>query len=126
MIRIFLSYTTRDNYLNDKRLCDVFCILSQYGVTYIDALHNDSEDKQLRVLSELASSNIVVFLKTSSFFKSPWTLFEYEQAVEHKKKIIEIYAEPKNGWREVLRNIEIELIMELSTNHRFKVDCQNR
>jgi hypothetical protein len=125
-MRIFVSYTTRDSYINKQRLSYVFSLVSQYGETYVDALHNDSDDKQVRVKSELAIADIVLFLKTSAFYESPWARMEYNQAIKNKKKIVNISIDTFSDWSDTLKNIEVILKTELSANKRFKMDWQIR
>ena len=47
---------------------------------FIDLLHNDSIDKQSRVLKELDSSDVMILIETNSVYQSEWVVLEIEQA----------------------------------------------
>ena len=47
---------------------------------FIDLLHNDSIDKQSRVLKELYSSDVMILIETNSVYQSEWVVLEIEQA----------------------------------------------
>ena len=61
-----------DSHINNKTLRMVELSLSGASDIFIDALHNDSEDKQCRVEEELQSSQIMLLIKSSSIYKSKW------------------------------------------------------
>jgi hypothetical protein len=108
-MRIFVSYTTRDNYLNEKRLSDVCLLLNPYGYVYIDLLHNNSNDRQRRVEDELRLSTLVVFLITPAVSKSFWFMKERKLALQQKKKCFEIYIDNTVEWAVSLNKIAMDI-----------------
>ena len=54
--------------------------LEKKGEVFIDLLHNDSIDKQSRVLKELDSSDVLILIETNSVYQSEWVVLEIEQA----------------------------------------------
>lgn len=81
--KIFVSYTVRDGLVTTFELNLLYRKLRRLGHIYIDLLHNDSEDKQDRVKSELLSSDIVLLLVTPAIGCSPWVAWELAFASEH-------------------------------------------
>lgn len=79
-MKIFVSYTTRDSVITIQNLQQLEVALSNIGQPYIDLIHNDSKDKQKRVEQELAKSQVVLLLKTSSILLSPWVQREINLA----------------------------------------------
>ena len=57
-MKIFVSYTTRDKDITSELLNTVFFKLRKIGKVYIDLIHNDSINKQQRVLNELDTSDL--------------------------------------------------------------------
>ncbi len=112
-MRIFVSYTTRDKYINLTRLRDVFSVMSQFGLVYIDLLHNDSQDRQRRVENELALSSTVVFLKTPAVSKSVWFMKETKLAVQQQKKCLEIDIDNTMKWADTLKHIQLSMVSDL-------------
>lgn len=111
-MRIFVSYTTRDNYFNKERLDDVCQLLKDYGKVYVDLLHNDSKDRQGRVEKELVLSSFVVFLITPAVSKSFWFMKEKKIALQQNKKSHEIDIDNNSEWAVTLNKIaeDIETI----------------
>jgi len=98
MYKIFVSYTTRDGVINKNFLIDLEKKLSPFISIYIDLLHNDSLNKQKRVISELTQSDILFLIKTNSIYKSEWVKKELSIA---KKINIPIH---KVSYNELIKN----------------------
>lgn len=79
-MKIFLSYTTRDSIITPEHLQEILPALSYFGGVFIDALHNDSIDKQQRVKKELDAADLVILLKSQSILKSKWVTWEINRA----------------------------------------------
>jgi len=62
--------------VNDSLLSEIYTILVKTFDVFIDLLHNDSTDKQTRVLNELKSSQYVFVLKTPMIEESSWVGIE--------------------------------------------------
>jgi len=88
MCKIFLSYTTRDGLINKTFLLNLEKMFPLFSSVYIDLIHNNSLDKQKRVISELKKSDILFLIKTDDTYKSEWVNKELEIA---KKINIPIY-----------------------------------
>ncbi|MFA1562978.1 TIR domain-containing protein [Aliivibrio fischeri] len=80
-MKIFVSYTTRDSIINHESLATLVEPISIFGKPFIDLIHNDSEDKQARVESELKESNILLLLRTNSIQYSKWVKWEVTTAL---------------------------------------------
>lgn len=117
MMRLFISYTTRDGYLSRARLADVGEVIKRHGRTFIDALHNDSDKKQSRVEFEMAIAQVVVFLKTPASENSPWVQKEQQLAAYLQKIRIEIFLGQEASWSENLKMIDTTLEKELATTN---------
>ena len=83
MEKIFVSYTRRDKYVDIDLLIRVNDLIANSHYCYIDALHNDSEEKQRRVESELMSSSIMLLLRSCSVKESNWVSREIEIALQN-------------------------------------------
>ena len=79
-MKYFVSYTTRDKEITTDLLRQFSKKLEKQGEVFIDLLHNDSIDKQSRVLQELDSSDVMILIETETVYQSEWVVFEIEQA----------------------------------------------
>ena len=79
-MKYFVSYTTRDKEITPDLLKQFSKELEKKGEVFIDLLHNDSIDKQSRVLKELDSSDVMILIETKSVYQSEWVVLEIEQA----------------------------------------------
>lgn len=112
MRKIFVSYTTRDPEVNRALLYQLDEALSQTRDVYIDLIHNDSEEKQKRVLDELRGADSVVFLNSDSILKSRWAMHERDRALELGHDIYEVTIPKGSPPREI-----IELVILALNNH---------
>lgn len=90
--KIFVSYTTRDGFITRAYLLNLEEKLRKNFDVFIDMIHNDSKNPQRRIISELASSDVVMLLKTCDSYKSPWVVFELNLAVNNMKTLLIIDA----------------------------------
>lgn len=88
--KIFVSYTTLDNEINENLLKDIEKILSDFGTVYIDLLHNDSIDPQKKVIEELDKADILIVINTKNINNSKWVNFEVKRSDIRKIKIIKL------------------------------------
>lgn len=79
-MNIFVSYTTRDCFINYDSLLSIVEPISILGQPFIDLVHNDSIDKQKRVEDELDKSNLFLLLESSSIQSSKWVKWEINKA----------------------------------------------
>lgn len=70
--KIFISYTVRDGKINKGFLSKLENKISPISNVYIDLIHNNSKDKQKRVMSELKSSDMIFLIKTEEINESKW------------------------------------------------------
>ncbi|MGK0150234.1 hypothetical protein [Pseudomonas putida] len=75
-MKIFISYTIRDNIVTRDFLTYLEPKIADLGDIYIDLIHNHSENKQARVESELQQADIFLLLHTDSIKNSPWARWE--------------------------------------------------
>ncbi len=80
---IFVSYTTRDEYINRELLINISSILSEYGTFYIDLLHNDAKDKQQFVERMLCQAKSILLLASNSIGESHWVQWELAEATRN-------------------------------------------
>jgi hypothetical protein len=88
-MNIFISYTTINNEVNFDLLIKLSVKLEIFGRIFIDMIHNDSIDKQSRVVEELEVSNLLILIKTESSLNSEWVKFELDSAKKMDIPIIE-------------------------------------
>lgn len=104
---IFVSYTTRDLYV-DQELLESMCeVLSEYGNYYIDLLHNNSSDKQRHVELMLSQAKLLLLISSSSIGKSEWVRWELTEAEKNSIPIIAVQATPDRN--ETLGNLRSKL-----------------
>ena len=89
-MNIFVSYTTRDSYVDLALLEATSDYLSEFSNPYIDILHNDSIDKQSHVENMLCQSNIVLLLESLSINNSKWVQWELNEASNKGIPVINI------------------------------------
>ncbi len=124
-MRIFVSYTIRDNYFNKKRLSELCLLLNPYGKVYIDLLHNDSKNRQRRVEDELKLSSVVVFLITPAVSKSLWFMKERKLASQYKKKCFEIFIDNTVDWTVSLNKIVMDIEEQIQPIKLFQRSTKN-
>lgn len=89
---IFVSYTTRDSYVDRNTLKMVSGVLSNYGPHYIDLLHNDASEKQRHVEEMLSHAQLMILIRSRSVEKSEWVQWELSEAKKIGIPIIEVQA----------------------------------
>ena len=113
IIKIFVSYTTKDSYIEANYLQSVYEKVSTVGNVYIDLLHNDSIDKQNRVYKELITSDVLILIESDSVNKSYWV--EWEIALAQKISIPIIKLKPNFT--------SSELQIQLSSSQQKLTSC---
>lgn len=81
-MKIFVSYTTRNNEVTVESLITFYNKLNSFGQIFIDLINNDSNDKQNRIIEELKKTDLLILIKSQSTFNSEWVKFELEKANE--------------------------------------------
>ena len=119
-MKIFISYTTRDGFVTKNRLVELCYHLSEYGSTFVDIIHNDSIDTQLRVETELLSADLVVFLKTKAFNSSEWALKEQELALLNKIAAVSVDVDSHDNWEE-----SILAVKNVISNKASSIKCRS-
>jgi len=120
-MRIFVSYTTRDSYLDRERLSDIDRVASKFGCVFVDVLHNDSLNRQERVKKELISASVVLFIGTSGCAHSEWVGWERHKASEHGKECLEVTLDETGLWSVNLEKID-HALTERSANRPMHTD----
>lgn len=88
---IFVVYTTRDSYVDEEFLLNIYNDLQNYGNVFIDLIHNTSINKQEYVLEKLRTSSHIVIINTPKISESKWAQLELKIANEQKKQILGYY-----------------------------------
>lgn len=86
-MRIFVSYTIKDAIITTDLLRQEKQMLERQGMVFVDALDNDSIDKQKRVMEELTKCDKLVLLETPSVYDSKWVQIELSVAKSLGKPI---------------------------------------
>ncbi|WP_420844461.1 TIR domain-containing protein [Idiomarina rhizosphaerae] len=109
---IFVSYTTRDNYVDLNTLEMVSDVLSNYGPHYIDLLHNDASEKQRHVEKMLFHAQLMILINSRSIQKSEWVQWELSEAKKTGIPIITVQASinPK----ETIDNLKYKVALEFN------------
>lgn len=94
---IFFSYTLRGKIVSKELLSKIASSFSPISNLFIDIIHNDSVDKQRRVLSELNNADILILLKTDNISSSKWVNLELSIARKNKTPIYEIGLDELTG-----------------------------
>lgn len=92
-MNIFISYTTRNNEVTKNALISISNKLKLFGNVFIDLLHNNSIDKQERIVTELKNSDLLILIKSASTLNSEWVRFELETVKKINIPIIELSIE---------------------------------
>jgi hypothetical protein len=89
-MKYFVCYTTRDKEITLDILRSFSFILERSSETFIDLIHNDSENKQARVLRELDDSDLVILVDSPKCMTSKWVMIEMGRAMARNIPIISI------------------------------------
>lgn len=87
--KVFVSYTIRDNSINENFLNQLNEFLNMSFNVFIDYLHNDSDVKQERIEKELVNSDFIILIKTEQTYYSEWVLREIDIAKRFNIPIFE-------------------------------------
>lgn len=87
--KLFISYTVRDGKVNREFLSTLESSLNSLYEVYIDMIHNDSINKQQRVMTELKTSDFLILIKTDKIDKSKWVKKEIRTARKQEIPICE-------------------------------------
>ena len=104
---IFVSYTTRDHYVDRNTLEMISSVLSSYGSYYIDLLHNDAPEKQRHVELMLSRAQLLILINSKSISQSKWVQWELGEAKRNGIPIITIQASPIR--KETIDNLKSKL-----------------
>ena len=107
-MNIFVSYTTRDNYVDKRLLENIAEIVSLFGHCYIDLLHNIGKDKQQHVELMLSQADLLILISSASIHTSKWVQWELGEA--RKCSIPIIVVEAKSGINSLLKNLKSKLV----------------
>ncbi|WP_017299076.1 TIR domain-containing protein [Nodosilinea nodulosa] len=96
-MRIFISYTLRDDFLSIGDLQRFEYFFLNFGEPYIDILHNKSPNPQEYVISNLKQSETFCALITPKYFESNWVRLELDMAIQMSIPIIAIVLDWKTN-----------------------------
>lgn len=112
-MNIFISYTTRDAFINIDLLKNIENEYSRLGNIYIDLLHNRATNKQHHVEKMLLQADSLLLIDSKSINKSKWVQWELTKAKNHFIPIIT--AKATSDKNETLHNIKLALTKNFST-----------
>ncbi|OUO77839.1 toll/interleukin-1 receptor domain-containing protein [Bacteroides sp. An269] len=101
-MRLFVSYTLKDGYLDTSLLLKVKELYKNCDSCYIDIIDNDSIDKQGRVEQELQSADALLLIETPMAMQSKWV--KYELDVAKKRNIVIIKSDINKIKREICKH----------------------
>jgi len=110
---IFVSYTTRDSYVDRLTLEMISDVLSNYGSHYIDLLHNESTEKQRHVEEMLSSADLMILINSQSIHKSKWVQWELSEAKRIGIPIITVQASMSRS--RTIKNLKYKVASELKS-----------
>ena len=88
-MKLFISYTTKDNEVTINKLKNISEKLKLIGRVYVDIIDNDSPNKQERVFFELDNSNVLILISSNKVYFSEWVQKEIERANNKSIPVIE-------------------------------------
>ncbi|MCG9767590.1 TIR domain-containing protein [Pseudoalteromonas piscicida] len=109
---IFVSYTTRDSYVDRNTLEMVSDVLSNYGPHYIDLLHNDASEKQRHVEKMLSNAQLMILISSRSIEKSEWVQWELSEAKRSGIPIVTVQASMNQ--KETINNLKYKVASEFT------------
>lgn len=118
-MNVFVSYTTRDNFINRDSLAQLSSVLSEFSNSFIDLIDNDSKNKQERVETELEKADFVLLLRSGSVKHSKWVSWEVNRANEKGIPCIGVDVRDKINPRHVAREVEYALLSEGASMQQF-------
>ena len=101
-MRLFVSYTLRDGYLDTSILLKVKELYQNCDSCYIDIIDNDSVDKQGRVEQELLSADTLLLIETPMVMQSKWVRYELDLA--KKRNVVIIKSDINKIKREICKH----------------------
>ena len=78
--KVFISYTFRDSEVSLEKLQSLKRQMPLSADSFVDAIDNDSEEKQARVDQELQECDSLLQVKSPSVLDSPWAFYEISKA----------------------------------------------
>lgn len=78
--KVFISYTFRDSEVSLEKLQSLKRQMPLSSDSFVDAIDNDSEEKQARVDQELQECDSLLQVKSPSVLDSPWAFYEISKA----------------------------------------------
>lgn len=110
-MRMFISYTLRDKFLNVQDLQRLEHFFSFFGDPYIDILHNKSLKPQEYVIKNLKQSKIFFALITPKYFESSWVQLELNIAIQNHIPIIAVFLiERTNNSIHQMNQLNVKLV----------------
>ena len=88
-LKIFVSYTRLDNIVHMDFLIKLNNFLKTFSHPFIDLIHNNSLEKQMRIEKEISIADYLILLRTHSTFDSQWVQKELSIAKEMDIPILE-------------------------------------
>ncbi|KAF2511670.1 TIR domain-containing protein [Flavobacterium arcticum] len=107
-LKVFISYTVRDGEIDSHFLTKLNHQISEISTVYIDLIHNNSVNKQNRVVNELKKSDFIFLIRTEQTNNSKWVNKELSLARELNIPIVEFKHKEliKVGFQPIIKAIK--------------------
>lgn len=102
--KVFISYTFRDSEVSLEKLQSLKRQMPLSSDSFVDAIDNDSEEKQARVDQELQECDSLLQVKSPSVLDSPWAFYEISKAWSRKIPVDFIDPESIEPGKDMVRH----------------------
>lgn len=133
--KVFISYTFRDSEVSLEKLQSLKRQMPLSSDSFVDAIDNDSEEKQARVDQELLECDSLLQVKSPSVLDSPWAFYEISKAWSRKIPVDFIDPESIELGKDMVRHKVFisyhhandqwakDRLIELNKQYDIFVDC---
>lgn len=133
--KVFISYTFRDSEVSLEKLQSLKRQMPLSSDSFVDAIDNDSEEKQARVDQELQECDSLLQVKSPSVLDSPWAFYEISKAWSRKIPVDFIAPESIELGKDMVRHKVFisyhhandqwakDRLIELNKQYDIFIDC---
>lgn len=133
--KFFISYTFRDSEVSLEKLQSLKRQMPLSSDSFVDAIDNDSEEKQARVDQELQECDCFLQVKSANVLESPWAFYEISTAWSRKIPVYFIDSESIELGKDMARHKVFisyhhandqwakDRLIELNEQYDIFIDC---
>lgn len=133
--KVFISYTFRDSEVSLEKLQSLKRQMPLSSDSFVDAIDNDSEEKQARVDLELQECDSLLQVKSTNVLDSPWAFYEISKAWSRKIPVDFIAPESIELGKDMVRHKVFisyhhandqwakDRLIELNKQYDIFIDC---